>query len=151
MFKLISNKIRCKFCGDIIQSNSVHDFRRCKCGKCSTDGGLEYVQRSFDGENGSDVFEDLSQYLEVETGRIVNAKDMKPEDIAPPATDEVTEAKAEPSMSEKRKEARAARFEKREESRAKVKELKEEGMSNEEVSEVLDIPESSVRYLQEEE
>ena len=41
MYKLVVNKIRCKFCGDVIESRSVHDFVQCRCGKCSTDGGQE--------------------------------------------------------------------------------------------------------------
>lgn len=48
------NIIKCRNCGDIIESKSTHDFLTCKCGKCSVDGGLEYLRRS--GDN----FEDLS-------------------------------------------------------------------------------------------
>lgn len=81
MYRLINNRIRCKFCGDIIQSTSVHDFVRCKCGKCSTDGGLEYAQRSFFTENPEDAYEDLSLYYDTETGKTVKAKDMKPENM----------------------------------------------------------------------
>ena len=94
MYRLITNKIRCKFCGDIIQSRSVHDFRQCTCHKCFTDGGLEYVRRGFDGDDPQKIFEDLSEYVEVETGRIVAAKDMKPEDI-PTASDKIQDVSAE--------------------------------------------------------
>jgi hypothetical protein len=41
------NKVRCKFCGDIIESKSLHDFVRCKCGKISVDGGQDYAKFSF--------------------------------------------------------------------------------------------------------
>ena len=43
--KIKVNKIQCKLCGDIIESKSVHDFRSCKCGECSCDGGHEYLKR----------------------------------------------------------------------------------------------------------
>lgn len=42
-----TNKIQCKFCGDIIKSKTVHDFKRCKCGKVAVDGGHEYLRRCF--------------------------------------------------------------------------------------------------------
>lgn len=48
--KLIRNRCKCKECGDIIESKSVHDFVRCKCGKCFTDGGLDYIHRGGDCE-----------------------------------------------------------------------------------------------------
>ncbi len=32
--KIIRNKIKCKHCGDIIESINVHDFKFCSCGKC---------------------------------------------------------------------------------------------------------------------
>jgi len=80
MLKLVSNKIRCKFCGDVIESFSVHDFKRCRCGKCSTDGGLEYAQRSFITENPEDTYEDLSIYRD-DDGKLVNASDADKKDI----------------------------------------------------------------------
>ena len=46
--KLIRNRCKCNKCGDVIESKSVHDFVRCKCGACSTDGGLDYIHRSGD-------------------------------------------------------------------------------------------------------
>ena len=39
---LLRNRIRCKRCGDIIESKYTHDFQQCKCGACFVDGGLEY-------------------------------------------------------------------------------------------------------------
>ena len=32
MPKIIRNAIRCKNCGDIIESKTVHDFKFCSCG-----------------------------------------------------------------------------------------------------------------------
>ena len=43
--KIISNKIQCKHCGEIIESTSVHNFVTCKCGKVSVDGGKDYLRR----------------------------------------------------------------------------------------------------------
>ena len=37
-------KIRCLACKDIIVSRSVHDFRTCKCGETSVDGGNTYLR-----------------------------------------------------------------------------------------------------------
>ena len=45
--KISVNKIRCNFCGDIIESTHVHDFKTCKCGRVSVDGGHEYLRRCF--------------------------------------------------------------------------------------------------------
>lgn len=55
------NICRCKICGDIIESKSVHDYVTCSCGACSTDGGLDYIIRSYDPKYGSidDIIEDL--------------------------------------------------------------------------------------------
>ena len=55
------NRIRCKKCGDIIESESRHDFKTCSCGSCSVDGGKSYLRRSGDFEN----IEELSEYEEV--------------------------------------------------------------------------------------
>lgn len=63
MKKIITNKIRCKKCGDIIESKSVHDFVTCKCGAVSVDGGHDYIRRCGNLED----FEDLSEYENVLT------------------------------------------------------------------------------------
>lgn len=51
MNKIISNKIKCKKCGDIIESKHRHDFRWCSCKNCAVDGGLDYMKRCFDGKS----------------------------------------------------------------------------------------------------
>lgn len=42
---IISNKIKCKKCGDIIESKSTNDYKRCSCGAVAIDGGKDYLKR----------------------------------------------------------------------------------------------------------
>ena len=58
MRKIKSNKIRCRKCGEIIESVSVHDFKFCKCGAVAVDGGHEYLRSCGSLEN----FEERSEY-----------------------------------------------------------------------------------------
>ena len=58
------NMIRCKKCGDIIESKSVHDFQMCTCGSCYVDGGHEYIRI---GGNFKDI-EILTEYENDEEG-----------------------------------------------------------------------------------
>lgn len=58
--KIVVNKIRCKKCGDIIQSKRTHEMRVCRCGAVSVDGGLEYLRRC----GNEDDYEELSEYEE---------------------------------------------------------------------------------------
>lgn len=57
------NRIRCRNCGEIIESKSVHDFVTCSCGRCSADGGHDYLSRSF--LKSQDDYEELSEVEEV--------------------------------------------------------------------------------------
>lgn len=56
------NAIRCKKCGDTIESKTVHDFVTCKCGAVSCDGGHEYLRRCGRQED----IEELSVIEEIE-------------------------------------------------------------------------------------
>lgn len=56
--KIIRNRIKCKHCGDIIESINVHDFKFCFCGKVTIDGGKCYLKRT---GNPND-WEELSEY-----------------------------------------------------------------------------------------
>lgn len=38
MPRITRNAIRCKKCGDVIESKTVHDFKFCSCGTCAVDG-----------------------------------------------------------------------------------------------------------------
>ena len=42
--KIKRNIIRCKKCGDVIESKSTWDFKYCKCGSVFVDGGTDYVR-----------------------------------------------------------------------------------------------------------
>ena len=61
---IITNKVKCNNCGDIIESKSVHDFNCCSCyvktdgetGIC-VDGGKDYLRRIGDIRN----YEELSE------------------------------------------------------------------------------------------
>lgn len=59
---LIRNRLQCKQCKDIIESHSVHDFKRCKCGSIFVDGGKEYSKFGWPDGNWKDWIEDLSEY-----------------------------------------------------------------------------------------
>ena len=39
MNAIIHNRIRCKKCGEIIESHTVHEFKWCSCGAVAVDGG----------------------------------------------------------------------------------------------------------------
>lgn len=54
---ILINKIRCRKCGDVIESQSVHDFKWCGCGACAVDGGREYLRRLGNSED----YEELSE------------------------------------------------------------------------------------------
>lgn len=43
---VVTNKAQCKLCGDVIESKHRHDFKSCKCGEISVDGGKSYIKRS---------------------------------------------------------------------------------------------------------
>ena len=62
MKELIRNALRCKLCGDVIESKYTHDFQRCSCGKCFIDGGLSYTRAGFDKP---DDVEWLTEYEEL--------------------------------------------------------------------------------------
>lgn len=58
MEKIIINKLRCKKCGDVIESVHQHDFQFCKCGVVAVDGGQDYLRRCGNREDR----EELSEY-----------------------------------------------------------------------------------------
>lgn len=57
MKKILINKIRCNKCGDEIESVSTHDFKSCKCGAVSVDGGHMYLRRCGNQEDWTELSE----------------------------------------------------------------------------------------------
>ena len=55
--KILKNQIRCKQCGEVLESTHVHDFKMCSCGACGVDGGLAYLRRLYKTEG---CYEELS-------------------------------------------------------------------------------------------
>ena len=53
---IITNKVKCLKCGDIIESTHEHDFKWCSCSNVAVDGGKEYLKRAYKTLE----FEDLS-------------------------------------------------------------------------------------------
>ena len=56
--RLTCNKAQCNNCGDVIESKTAHDFKRCSCGQTFVDGGLGYTRRGF----GAAGYTELSTY-----------------------------------------------------------------------------------------
>ena len=72
MPKLKRNAIKCKSCGEVIESKALHDFRTCSCGACSVDGGMMYPRRVWDPKYGMEpdnVYEELCEYEEDQNER----------------------------------------------------------------------------------
>ena len=67
-YKLIRNIISRNKCGDIIESKFTHDYKECKCGAITIDGGLEYQKIS---GNDEDIDLSHSLFLDCETGEIL--------------------------------------------------------------------------------
>jgi hypothetical protein len=48
------NRVKCKQCGDVIESLLRHDWVQCRCHAIFTDGGQDYIRR---GGNPEDFIE----------------------------------------------------------------------------------------------
>lgn len=59
-YDILSNKARCKKCGEIVESKRRQNLVRCKCGSMAVDGGRDYLKRIGDQEN----IEELSVFKE---------------------------------------------------------------------------------------
>lgn len=55
--RIITNKIKCIKCGDILESKTRHDFKMCSCNSVFVDGGVDYMRRGGSLEH----MEDLSE------------------------------------------------------------------------------------------
>lgn len=59
--RIRTNRIKCKKCGNIIESTNVHDFKWCSCKSVAVDGGREYLRRLGNPED----YEELSQHIQL--------------------------------------------------------------------------------------
>ena len=58
---IVSNQIRCLFCGDEPYSTTRHNYKTCKCGKVAVDGGQAYLRRAFVADMAPDeCYKDIS-------------------------------------------------------------------------------------------
>lgn len=62
---ITKNAIRCKHCGDIIESHYTHEFKHCSCGMCAVDGGHDYLRRCYKHSPEED-FDELSEGIDTE-------------------------------------------------------------------------------------
>jgi DNA-directed RNA polymerase subunit N (RpoN/RPB10) len=60
--KIKRNAIRCRTCGDEIESVHRHDFRACTCGAVAVDGGKDYTRRVYKGEFPEIAYDELTEY-----------------------------------------------------------------------------------------
>ena len=58
---ILSNQVECLKCGDKPFSASVHDFKSCKCGNISVDGGMLYLRRIGSMSDCKEMSIDISQ------------------------------------------------------------------------------------------
>lgn len=58
--RIIRNRIKCKKCGEVIESKTVHDFNYCKCESAAVDGGHDYLRRCGNHEE----WEELSEVVD---------------------------------------------------------------------------------------
>ena len=63
MKTVLYNAIRCKHCGDVIESRYRHYYVFCSCGACAVDGGHDYLRRAFKHSRDED-YEELSTWKE---------------------------------------------------------------------------------------
>ena len=68
--KIKVNKIRCKSCGDVIESEHTHDFRWCKCGSVAVDGGKSYLKRCGNIDNIEELSIELCAILDGKLDKI---------------------------------------------------------------------------------
>lgn len=62
--QILLNRAKCLLCGEIIYSNYVGDYKTCKCGNLSVDGGFDYQTIIYRKDNS---WENLSEfYIEEE-------------------------------------------------------------------------------------
>jgi hypothetical protein len=56
--RILRNAARCRKCDDVVESESLYDFRRCSCEAITIDGGRAYLKRCGNYED----IEEMSEY-----------------------------------------------------------------------------------------
>ncbi len=65
MRKLLTNKVKCLKCGDILESKYEHDLKCCECESITISGGTSYAYRSI---SDPETYEELSTYDAINVG-----------------------------------------------------------------------------------
>jgi hypothetical protein len=52
------SKLKCKKCGDIIESKHRHDLRWCSCHSCYVDGGNDYFRIGYYDRNDIEIIDE---------------------------------------------------------------------------------------------
>ena len=63
MHRISRNRAKCLKCDEVVESHHRHDFRTCKCGNLSVDGGLDYLKRS---AKDMKAIKEMSDYVDFE-------------------------------------------------------------------------------------
>lgn len=58
---IISNRIMCNKCKEILESKCRYDFRYCHCGSVAVDGGKEYLRRLGNTEDYTELSDVISR------------------------------------------------------------------------------------------
>ena len=59
--KILKNKIRCKHCGNTLESFNVNDTKWCECGMCAVAGGNKELIRYFKSDIAEKDYVDLAE------------------------------------------------------------------------------------------
>lgn len=62
---IVRNAVKCRRCGDVIESRKRHDFAVCSCGSVAVDGGRDYLRRCGDPADYEEMSEVRDDNVEV--------------------------------------------------------------------------------------
>lgn len=69
---IVSNRVLCLKCKDLIFSANRHDFNYCKCGAVAVDGGMDYLRRVGNREDYEEMSIDLPKNVVEECQKAVD-------------------------------------------------------------------------------
>jgi len=79
LYRILQNEAKCRKCDDIIWSAHRHDFKTCKCGAISVDGGLDYIRRVY--ENPEDIQDRSLRLDKLILGSILDSLEEKKKEL----------------------------------------------------------------------